>query len=372
KAKFKIEGNILNDTTLTLTEYDLNNMATARIEATIKKYDGISGSWFTLDKKLGEVLELLPTNSEPNYPGYCGDNKWIHKYSGTLGNNDVEMMIRKGNNGYVKGTIYYKSTNKTHFIEGDILNNGRAIYLEIKDLNWNKIAKINGRIDFNSDAISGTAITPTGEINCDLTLFQKMEVGCMEYADFLTKTEITYPKTTNQNFNEALKTKIQDWSTLSKAYTKEYEAQMSTFSAANRASLRSYCWYEVDCFSSRLISGKIIQTNTWNNDYQGFSFNYDLVENKEITLEDIFKKSFDYQRFINRYIEKDVKKRPYYGDGFYESWIKKQEFEYYTFRKEGLVLSTKFNGTYGEQQVTIPYEILIPYLKDMSILEMVK
>lgn len=372
KTQFRLEGKILNDTTLQLTEYDKNNRATAKIEGTIKEYDGIVGNWFTLDETLGEQLELLPTGSEPRYPGYCGDNKWIHKYSGTIGNDDVEMMLRRGNNGLVKGTIYYNTLNRTYFVEGNLLNNGRAIYLEIKDLNWKPIAKINASVDFSSDNISGEAITPNGELSCELPLFEKMEVGCIEYADFLTKTEITYPKTTNQDFNENLNAKIQDWLSLSRTYTKDYSEQIPSLAAAQRASLRSYCWYEIDCFSSRLISGKIIQTNTWDNDYQGFSFNYDLIENKEITLEGIFKENFDYQGFIKRYIDKDVKKRPYYNDGFYETWIKSQKFEYYTFRKDGLVLSTKFNGTYGEQQVTIPYEILIPFLKDLSIMEMVK
>jgi hypothetical protein len=372
KTKFQVEGKILNDTTLQLIEYDKTHKATATIDATIKEYDGIKGNWFTLDKKLGEQLELLPTAQEPRYPGYCGDNKWIHKYSGTIGNDEVEMILRRGNNGFVKGTVYYKKLNKTYFVEGNLLNNGRSIYMEIKDLNWKSIAKINASVDFSSDNISGKAIMPIGEVNCELPLSEKMEVGCIEYADFLTKTEITYPKTTNQDFNEALDTKIQDWLSLSKTYTKTYSEQIPSFSAAQRASLRSYCWYEIDCFSNRLISGKIIQTNTWDNYYEGFSFNYDFVENKEITLESIFKEGFDYQGFIKRYIEKDVKKRPYYNDGFYESWIKSQKFEYYTFRQEGLVLSTKFNGTYGEQQVTIPYELLIPYLRDNKILELTR
>jgi hypothetical protein len=372
KAQFRMEGQILNDTTLMLTEYDTTNTATGKIEGIIKKHDGIKGSWFSLNKTIGEQLNLLPTNQEPRYPGYCGDNKWIRKYSGTIGTDDVEMVIRRANNGYVKGTVYYKSSNKTHLAEGQISDNGHSVYLEIQDLNWNEIAVINAKVDFTTDNISGKAKTKNGEVPCDLTIFEKMAVGCMEYADFLTKTEITYPKTKNQDFNTFIKVQIQDWSSLSKAYTKEYSAQIPVYSATQRSSLRSYCWYEIDCFSSRLISGKIIQTNTWDNDYQGFSFNYDLIENKEITLESIFKEEFDHQDFINRFIKKDIKKRPYYSDGFYETWITNQKFEYYTFRREGLVLSTKFNGTYGEQQVTIPYELLIPYLKDMSIFEMVK
>ena len=78
---------------------------------------------------------------------------------------------------------------------------------------------------------------------------------------------------------------------------------------------------------------------------------------------------FNYDEFIQKYIEKEVKNRPFYGDGFYENWIKEQKFEYFNIRKEGLVFSTNFSGVYGEQQIVIPFEALIPYLRDGDIFE---
>lgn len=372
KTSFKVEGQIIGDTMLKLIEYDSLGLATGRVEGTIEEYDGISGSWFTLDRTLGETMELLPTTREPRYPGYCGDNKWVHKYQGTIGSDDVEMILRRANNGYVKGTVYYKNENKTYLAEGEIIKNGRAIQLEIKDLNWNVKAEITGKVDFSSDRISGKVMVQNEEKLCDLPLTETMSVGCIEYADFLTKTEITYPKTQNQNFNDHIRNEIQDWLALSRAYTAEYSSNLSLLTASQRSSLRSYCWYEIDGFSNRLVSGKIIQTNTWDEEYQGFSFNYDLVANKEITLENLFKEDFDYSNFLNRFVDNEVRKRPFYGDGYYEVWVTTQKFNYFTFRKEGLLLSTSFNGIYGEQQVIVPYEVLIPHLRDASIIEMIK
>lgn len=372
QTKFQLKGEIIGDTALQLIEYDSLGLATGRVEGLIAKYDGFKGSWFTLDRTLGESMEMLPSTSEPRYPGYCGDNKWIHKYSGTIGNDDVEMILRRGNNGYVKGTVFYKNDNATYFAEGQLLNREREIFLEIKDVNWNEKAVITAEVDFSSDKISGKVMINNVETTCDLPLFEKMAVGCIEYADFLTKTEITYPKTLNQDFNENIRNQIQDWLTLSIAYTKEFEGNQTMLTASQRSSLRSYCWYEIDCFNSRIVSGKIIQTNTWNNDYKGFSFNYDLVENKAITLNDLFKEGFDYQSFIKNKVKNEVQKRPFYGDGYYEVWITTQKFDYFTFRREGLVVSTNFNGIYGEQQVTIPYEVIKEHLRDESIIENVK
>lgn len=372
KTSFKLEGQIIGDTTLKLIEYDSLGLATGRVEGTIKEYDGIVGNWFTLDRTLGEDMELLPTTGEPRYPGYCGDNKWVHKYLGMIGNDEVEMILRRANNGYVKGTVYYKMENKTYLAEGDIVNNGRLIQLEIKDVNWKVKATITAKVDFSSDRISGKVMIYGEEKTCDLPLTEKLSVACVEYADFLTKTEITYPKTKNQDFNEHIQYQINDWLALSRAYTAEYKSKLSLLTASQRSSLRSYCWYEVDCFSNRLISGKIIQTNTWNDKYEGFAFNYDLLENKEITLETLFNEGFDYQRFIKQHIDNDVRRRPFYNDGYYSVWITTQKFEYFTFRKEGMVLSTSFNGIYGEQQVIIPYDVLMPHLRDTSILEMIR
>ncbi len=372
KSKFKVQGEIIGDTTLKLMEYDSLGIATGRIEGVLQTYDGIKANWFTLDKTLGETMDLLPSSSEPRYPGYCGDNKWTHKYLGIIGEAEVEMILRRANNGYLKGTVYYKSENKTYLAEGQIGSDERSITLEIKDINWKNKATIKGKVDFSSDRISGETIINGETTNCDLPLSETISVGCIEYADFLTKTEITYPKTQNQDFNEQIQNRVQDWLTLSRAYTKEYSKKLLVHNAAQRSSLRSYCWYEVDFFNNQMISGKIILTNTWENDYQGFVFNYDLIQNKEITLENLFRENFDYKKLLKQYIEKEVRKRPFYGDGYYEVWITTQEFKYFTFRKEGLVLSTSFNGIYGEQQVIMPYEMLIPYLRDNSILDLIR
>lgn len=369
-TKFQVKGKISSDSLL-LTEYDSTGLATGLIEGLLEEYEGFKGNWFTLDKNLGESLEMIPSASEPKYAGYCGDNKWVHKYKGTLGDEEVEMILRRGNNGYIKGTVYYEKENKTYSAEGELLNHEREIFLEIKDVNWNEKAIIEAKIDFSSYQISGKVIIHGLEKDCDLPLKEKLSVGCMEYADFSTKAEVTFPRTANEDFNENIHNQVQDWLTTSQAYTKKFNGSQGAFTAAQRLSLRSYCWYEIEHFNDNFISGKIIHTNSWDSDYQGFSFNYNLVNNQSVTLDSLFKEGFDYQLFIDSFIKSEIKKRPFYGDGYFEVWIQSQQFEYFNFRREGLVFSTNFNGIYGEQQVTIPYEMIKEYLRDLSMLDVV-
>ncbi len=369
KAKFSVSGTIVNDTILELTEYDENQVATAKITGEMNPLDGINANWGTIDGTLGESLILLPTSQEPRYPGYCGDNKWIQKYTGKIGEETVEMTLRRGNNGLLKGTAYYASVNETYLIEGALADKSGSIDFVIKDLNWNEKAAVIAKVDLETNQILGKANVNDIETSCNFSMLDRLSVGCIEYADFLTKSEVTFPKTRNQNFNELIEEEIQNWLKLSRAYTKEYLETASGLTTDNRSILRSYCWYEIDYLSDNFISGKVYYTNTWDDDFKGFSFNYDLTGNRSISLQGIFKRDFNYDEFIQKYIEKEVKNRPFYGDGFYENWIKEQKFEYFNIRKEGLVFSTNFSGVYGEQQIVIPFEALIPYLRDGDIFE---
>lgn len=367
KAKFNVDGRIVNDTILELTEYSEEEIATAKIKGTIKPFEGIQASWKTIDESLGESLELIPMSREPRYPGYCGDNKWVQKYDGNIGSEKVEMTIRRGNNGLIKGIVYYISVNETYLVEGKLTKDESGIQVGIKDLNWNEKANLTAKIDLKTDEILGLATVNGAEVACNFTMLDRMSIGCIEYADFLTKSEVTFPKTRNQNFNENIEEEVQNWLKLSRAYTKEYLATVPTPTAESRSALRSYCWYEIDYLSDNFISGKVYYTNTWDDDFKGFSFNYDLAGNRSISLQGLFKRDFDFTKFIQQYIDKEVKNRPFYGDGFYEIWIKEQAFEFFNIRKEGLVFSTDFNGVYGEQQIVIPFDALVPHLRDGDI-----
>jgi len=367
KAKFEVEGKIINDTIIELTEFDENKLATANIKGKIIPLDGIRASWLTIDESLGETIDLQPTTREPRYPSYCGDNKWVQKYNGKIGEEVVEMILRRGNNGLLKGTVYYTELNETYLLEGKLESNGSSINFTVKDLNWNEKATVNAKIDLQTDQILGNAIVEEKSVACSFKFLDRISVGCIEYADFLTKSEITFPKTRNQKFNDLIEEEIQNWLKLSRAYTKEYITTIAHLDAENRAALRSYCWYEIDYLSNTFISGKVYYTNTWDEEYEGFSFNYDLSGNRSISLQGLFKRGFDYKEFIQEYIDKEVQNRPFYGDGYYEDWIKEQQFELFNIRKEGLVFSTNFNGVYGEQQIVIPFGALTPHLRDGNV-----
>ena len=364
--EFIVEGEVRGKK-LELFEKDTLGNTTGTITGTIKDYEGITAQWFNFDRSVGSNLQLTPFHSEPRYPTYCGDNKWIRLYNGVINDEVVEFILKRGSGFKIDGLAYFQKQNKTYSVEGELTN--QNIKITFEDNDWRTLGAIEGKVDSKTGKIVGFFIDDKGEKSIGvLTKDQTISVGCIEYADFMSEMEVTYPKTRNLKFNDMLNEYIQSWLRTSREYTRQYKAQMKTPKPEMRSSLRSYFWCDIDYFSNSMISGKATHTNTWENDYYNYVFNFDLKNNKIIELKDIFQSGSDYDTFINNYIQTAMKKRPFSEEPIFQKWITEAKFDYFTIRKEGINFISEFNAIYGEQHCTIPYEDLKPYLKKISIL----
>lgn len=358
----KVQGKILQ-----LSERDKSGHMTGVITGTIEDFEGINAEWFNHDRTIGADLRLIPYRTEPKYPTYCGDNKWIRIYDGAIGDEYVEFILKRGSGFRVDGLAYFEKLDKTYAVEGFLSNYNRNIELKIQDNNLNNLGTIKGKVDFKTDNITGKFKNNKGEIQSShLKKGQTLSVGCIEYADFISEMEVTYPKTRSLKFNAMLNDYIQDWLKTSREYTRQYKKQMSNPKPELRASLRSYFWCDVDYFSNSIISGKATHTNTWEKGYDSYLFNFDFSSNKIIEVEDIFKIDSDYKKFIDDYIKKEMKLRPFASEVMFQKWMRTASFPYFTIRKDGINFTSEFNAIFGEQHCTIPFENLKPYLKEDS------
>lgn len=365
-AEFRVSGQVKGKE-LILLETDTFGNSTGRITGTIDDFEGIKAKWTNINRTLGGSMILIPYPTEPEYPTYCGDNKWIRLYSGKIGGEKVDFLLSRGTNFNINGLAYFHKQDKSYAVEGSLANYNRDISLELRDNNYNSFGKITGKVDFKTDNIAAT-FQDLNDRTFESTIKKEttISVGCIEYADFITEMEVTYPKTRNIKFNEILNEYIQEWLKTSRAYTNQYKEQMKRPNSTIRASLRSYFWCNVEYFSDTIISGKATHVNTWESDYNGYAFNFDFKKNEKITLESIFKPKSGYQKFIIGYIQKEMKKRSFYSDATFQKWIKTEKFEYFTIRKDGLNFISNFNSIFGEQNCTIPYSELKDYLKAES------
>ena len=62
-----------------------------------------------------------------------------------------------------------------------------------------------------------------------------------------------------------------------------------------------------------------------------------------------------------------MKERPFWKEPMFQKWLTTAQFDYFTIRKEGINFISEFNTLFGEQNCTIPYEDLKPYLKESSV-----
>ena len=131
---------------------------------------------------------------------------------------------------------------------------------------------------------------------------------------------------------------------------------------------------EVLCWTETLFSGCFHFSESWNPKNQGQAFNFDLRTGKELKIEELFNKSFDWKKWSEEYARKESPKMPQFAnDQKYREWIVANGFPLVTIRRDGLQMSTYFHPDYGRQFLLVPYATLKPFLKkDSAVMEFLK
>ena len=355
-TRFDLVG-IIENYQITLQEFGDSQEQSGTLEGEISG-NMIIGNWKNYDGKTGGNFRLTETETEAKFPSYCGDNKWIRKYNGYFLKTRIEIILQKESSEKLSGLIFYKKRNKTFTIKGNVNEQG-DLELIIKDQNLNIIQKLVGNIDQDQLTIS----TPKDSKKTILTPSEGLTIGCVEYSDYMTGYDITFPKTTNAAFNKQMKDETSAWVKACRNHATKIKKQNKLNQPKMRATERGYAWCEVDFFSKKKISGFMTFSNTWTPGQKLVAFNFDFEKNTSIDLEDIFNKKKDSQKFIKNYIKREIKRHKLYSDKEFKKWIKKSDFSFFTIRKDGICFSTKFHRLYGRQSVTIPYRQLKPFLK---------
>jgi len=354
-AQFDLIGAIV-DRQVFLQEMDTSKKISGSLEGTLSK-NTIQGNWNNFNKSKGGKLHLTETDKESKFPSYCGDNKWIRKYYGVIEKDKVEILLQKESIDKVSGLIFYSKKNKTFTLKGDIDTQDNLV-VKIKNQQGQIFKTYNGIL--HKDQLT---IQENGGASKTMTPSDGLTIGCIEYADYMTGYDITFPKTSNAVFNQSMNEETEAWVKACRTHTDKIKKQHTSTPPQNRATERGYAWSEVEFFNKNVISGFMTFSNTWTPGQKLIAFNFDFEKNSSIYLEDIFEKKKDYKKFIKNYIKKEIKSHKHYSNPDFKKWIKKNEFSYFTIRQEGICFSTKSNMLYGRQSVTIPYQQLKPFLK---------
>ena len=365
-TKFDLDGTLENRQ-LFLQELD----ETKKVSGTLKgelKGNMVIGKWKNYNGKMGGNLWLEETEKENKFPSYCGDNKWIRKYEGAVGQKSAEIILQKESSQKLSGIIFYERKNQSYALHGNIDEQNDFI-IKVKDEKGSIVQTLEGNLQQDKLTI---AVKQTSSKNAKTTLtpIEGLTIGCVEFSDYKTSYDITFPKTTNAAFNKQMQEETDAWVKACRNHSVRVKKENPLEQPKFRATERGYAWSEVDYFSKKIISGLMTFSNTWTPGQKIIAFNFDLENNNSIYLSDVMEQNKDSEKYIKNYCKREIKNHKLYGDDDFKKWIKKSDFPYFTIRKEGICFSTKFSMLYGRQSVTIPYQQLKPFLTKSFIKKM--
>jgi hypothetical protein len=366
KERFKLEGHI-KKSKLLLRETDNEESVTGHFEGDIKNdFSEIKAHWFNKEKTRAGVLDLKRVEKEVIFPTYCGDNKWIRKYQGFINSEKAELILQRSSDYKLKGVLWLKNRNRTYSLEGTMLDDMKFKVIAIDDT-ADKIGTIEGEINPSSHKLMGSWIN--AEEKSKRVSFHKIDnilVGCIEYQDYMTTYDVTYPKSKNEAFNSYMDLTVEKWKNSCQKHAAELKKINPVPGPEDRGLANAAGWFELEYFSDTLISGYITFNKSWEDDHQDISFNYDLVKGRSFTLYDLFKTGVDYNSLLREKVLQKLQFASVYGNKKYKEWLNEASFVLFTIRENGIRYSTSFHPIYGRQSATIPFSDIEKHLNPYS------
>ncbi|MDX2282026.1 MAG: hypothetical protein NW218_20720 [Saprospiraceae bacterium] len=367
KTRFQISGPLEKDQ-IVLEERDANNYVTGQIKGT---FNGtrLEGSWSNNNNSLGSRIEAEIIQPGQTVVTSCAENKWACRYITRYNGGRADMVLIRMHNGALEGFLWVEADRNTYTLKGELKTDG-TYDLEALLPNGKTGGLISGNLS-NPTAITANWVGSGEKRSFSFSQKDKLVFGCLDYADYRSGFDAIYPRTACTACNTWLDQQVNGWMS---ACRTAVAAKQEPLNAASRSAHRGSCWSDIVCWTENILSGYLTFTDTWTPDAQGKSFNFNLKTGKEITLADLFVKSFNAKSWLDEYWKRESPKmRQFASDPAYREWINKVGFPLFALRRDGLELSTLFHPVYGQQHLLVPYADLKPYLrKDHPVAEFVK
>ena len=367
RTRFRLEGT-LDSSSLQLGEWDMAHNQTGFLKGTIQGRH-LSAEWTNVDNSIGSRIEAddIPAGYVVNFD--CSENKWSSRYITRYKNARCDMVLVRSQNGALDGFLWVESDGRTYKLKGEIKSDGEY-EMEALGKGDRLVAMLSGNLKPGQNmACKWTGSGERRQFN--FILKDHFQLGCYEYADYASSYDVLYPHTPCSACNTWLDNQVNTWVEQCK---KTFSAKKTTLSPATRNAQRASAWSEIGCWTDNLFSGYLTFTDTWSDQAQGIAYNFDLRTGKQVQLESLFQKTFNYKTWLTDFSAKEMPKLySFANDAKYREWLSKEGFPFTLIRRDGFEMSTLFHPQYGRQTLFIPYESLKPYLKkDSAIAEFLK
>jgi len=352
--RFNLAGTV-NDNQIQLEEYDINNQRTGFITGQYIGAQMIQAVWENNAQTVGSKVLFKEMNRQNVDYGNCGDNKWIHSYSGKIDKKDVELVLQKIDNHRIIGSAYFLKDKKKHAVQGELTSNSNLILNIYHQDNQRLLGSVRAIYKNGQELNASFYNTKNAQSFATFQLDSHIEMNCLAYADYSSSYDFLYPKSHDPLFEQIMSFLIKDWIKDCKNTTSSIRSKPTRPNL--RASQRGYAWTEITLFKDHFVSGLLTFNNTWKETTKTKAFNYDFANRSSIELEDIFKRKFDYKTYIKEYIRETLlADSNYKTDISFQAWMDQQNFTLFAVGQEGLVFFTDYHSIYGRQSVVLPYK----------------
>lgn len=367
RTRFRLDGQ-LDSTGFQLVEYDMARAVTGNLRGAIQGRH-LDAEWNNADNTIGSKIEADEVPPGQSITLNCSDNKWSSRYITRYNNARCDMVLLRAQNGALDGFLWVESDGRTYRLKGEIKADG-GYEMEALGSSDRLVAMLSGSLKAGQNTECNW--TGSGERRqFKFVIKDHFQLGCYEYADYASAYDVLYPRTPCATCNTWLDEQVNKWIERCKS---TFTAKKMPLSPNNRNAQRASAWSEIGCWTDNLFSGYITFSDTWSEQAQGLAFNFDLRSSKQILLEDLFQKSFNYKTWMTEFAAKEMPKlSAFASDPKYREWLTKEGFPLILIRREGLELSSLFHPQYGRQTLFVPYTTLKAYLrKDSAIAEFLK
>ncbi len=351
KLTFQLEGTYKEDF-FELHELDQNLKVSANLILE-KEDDLLTGQWTHIDKKIGFPISAVKVNSFSNDINNCRENSWQNTYHGVLEQQNISIRLTKESDSDLFVNVNIASIPFDFTVECD-RPECRFFKQDFKGQTGLFEELEFRRIDSSYLNITMIKSDRSREL-VGLRLYETLSYDCIDYSSYTSRYNLIYPKLKNLFFNKTIRNIVGDWETSIIQEIDSLELLSPGQIPADRFTYEATGWVDITQFNNQIISGVFTFQKNWATAPQRKVFNFDLSQNKEITSDQVFKSSFDYQKYFDTFIAEQKKNYVPFKQKYISDWVKTQKFNHVNYTAEGIVFSSDFSNIYGSHQVLLPY-----------------
>ena len=350
RIKFNLKGS-RNQNTFSLTELDDAGNISGHINAELND-SNFKGTWHNYDFTRGAEINLNISKNNNFIPSHCGKNKRFYSLETEGKNNKINMFLLSESNGRYSGSLFLENKNKTYLFE-----------------TYSDNTSIDADLWYNNDYEGGLNID-LSEIEPVLTLQEKdktskhkliyndrLNVECIEYADYVVAYDIIHPKSRNETLNTFLDSTSDQWVDDIISTIKPPSPKTSNYKPRSRYSRLATARIHIVFMDKNYCSGYMEYYKNWDkNQFSTFTINLKNDEENLITLPTTSEEIISLEK--KKILSKIIESKKMEGSLELEEWINSDPFKNYMLSHEGLILITEKHPFYGQMTINIPWDKL--------------